>query len=72
MTESAEFSWRAILAAPAGMIAAEFCSGLIHWGSDTCGSQSMPLLGKRPLHPFRVHHVNPGDLRERGIYQYER
>ena len=62
------FHWYVMLCIPAGMIAADFLSGLIHWSADTWGSESMPLIGRRILHPFRVHHVNPDDfLRRRFI-----
>lgn len=58
-------TWHTLLAIPAGMAVADFLSGLIHWSADTWGSESMPILGKRLLHPFRVHHVNPGDFLRR-------
>lgn len=56
------FTWFLI---PVGMAAADFLSGLIHWGADTWGRESMPLIGRRLLHPFRVHHVNQADFLER-------
>lgn len=59
------FSWHALVAIPAGMMVADFLSGMIHWSADTWGSESMPVLGRRLLHPFRVHHVNPGDFLRR-------
>lgn len=62
------FHWFVPLAVIGGMIAADFLSGLIHWSADTWGSESMPIIGRRLLHPFRVHHVNPDDfLRRRFI-----
>jgi ubiquitin-conjugating enzyme E2 variant len=45
-----------------GMIVADFLSGIVHWGADTWGKETMPVLGKRLLRPFRVHHINPGDF----------
>ena len=54
-----------LVAAAAGAIAADGVSGLVHWFADTWGSQSMPLLGRRFLKPFRVHHVNPADFLRR-------
>jgi len=48
-----------------GICATDFSSGMIHWFADTWGSERMPILGRRLLHPFRVHHVNPDDLLER-------
>lgn len=63
-----EFHWSIPLAVVAGALAADFLSGLVHWAADTWGSESMPIIGRRLLHPFRVHHVNPDDfLRRRFI-----
>lgn len=64
-TRSKGLAWHSVVAIPAGMIIADFLSGVIHWGADTWGSESMPILGKRLLHPFRVHHVNPTDFLRR-------
>ncbi|MEX2142138.1 MAG: fatty acid desaturase CarF family protein [Pirellulales bacterium] len=54
--------WWTLLFVPLGMATADLLSGLIHWAADTWGSETMPILGRRLLHPFRVHHVNPGDF----------
>ena len=59
------FPWYALVAIPGGMLVADFLSGMVHWFADTWGSESMPILGKRLLHPFRVHHVNPADFLRR-------
>jgi hypothetical protein len=48
-----------------GVIAADFGSGMIHWFADTWGHETMPILGRRLLRPFRVHHLNPGDFLRR-------
>ncbi len=62
------FPWWLPLAVGAGMVAADFLSGLVHWSADTWGRETMPIIGRRLLHPFRVHHVNPDDfLRRRFI-----
>jgi ubiquitin-conjugating enzyme E2 variant len=53
------------LVALAGALTADFGSGVIHWLADTWGSETMPVLGRRFLHPFRVHHVNPDDFLRR-------
>jgi len=37
----------------------------VHWGADTWFSETMPVLGRRFLRPFRVHHVNPDDFLRR-------
>ncbi len=59
------FTWPALFAIPGGMLLADFLSGMVHWSADTWGSESMPILGKRLLHPFRVHHINPADFLRR-------
>ena len=61
-------AWWLPLAVLCGMAAADFVSGMVHWTADTWGSEQMPILGRRLVHPFRVHHVNPDDfLRRRFI-----
>ncbi|HRQ64609.1 MAG TPA: fatty acid desaturase CarF family protein [Xanthomonadaceae bacterium] len=50
-----------------GWLLADFLSGLLHWAADTWGRVDMPVLGRRLLHPFRVHHVNPHDILGRGF-----
>ncbi len=59
------FQWWVPLALVGGMAAADFGSGVIHWFADTWGRDDMPVIGRRLLVPFRVHHVNPHDLLER-------
>lgn len=57
--------WWLVLVVLAGAVFADVLSGLIHWSADTWGSQEIPVLGKRFLRPFRVHHVNPDDFLRR-------
>ena len=47
------------------MAAADFGSGLVHWAADTWGRDDLPVIGRRLLVPFRVHHVNPDDFLRR-------
>jgi len=58
-------AWWLPLAVVAGVLAADFASGIVHWTADTWGRESLPVLGVRFLRPFRIHHVNPDDLCER-------
>jgi ubiquitin-conjugating enzyme E2 variant len=51
----------------AAALAADLMSGLVHWTADTWFSETMPVLGRRFLRPFRVHHVNPGDFLRRDV-----
>ena len=61
------FEWWTIPAIALGMIAADVASGIVHWFADTWGHETMPLLGRRLLRPFRVHHVNPDDFLRRNF-----
>jgi ubiquitin-conjugating enzyme E2 variant len=57
--------WWSPLVIAAAALAADLVSGLVHWTADTWFSESMPVLGRRFLRPFRVHHVNPADFLKR-------
>jgi ubiquitin-conjugating enzyme E2 variant len=58
-------AWWLPFAILGGVVAADLVSGLIHWTADTWGSETMPILGRRFVRPFRVHHVNPDDFLRR-------
>ena len=60
-------TWSILLAIVAGAIFADFVSGLVHWFADTWFEETMPILGRRLLRPFRVHHVNPDDFLRRNF-----
>lgn len=57
----------AALAAVVGYLAADFFSGLVHWGFDTWGARSTPVLGPTFIVPFRVHHDDPKDITRHGF-----
>jgi plasmanylethanolamine desaturase len=59
--------WWVPVALLAGIVAADFGSGLLHWAADTWGRADLPLIGPRILVPFRVHHVNPDDFLRRSF-----
>lgn len=61
------WAWWLPLTLAAGMAAADFGSGLVHWGADTWGRDDLPFIGHRLLVPFRVHHVNPDDFLRRSF-----
>ena len=59
--------WWTPLVLAVAACAADFVSGLVHWTADTWFSETMPVLGRRFLRPFRVHHVNPDDFLRRNF-----
>ena len=61
------WQWWMPLAWLGGMAGADFGSGLVHWAADTWGRDDLPVVGRRLLVPFRVHHVNPDDLLRRSF-----
>lgn len=57
--------WWSPLVVATAALGADLVSGLVHWTADTWFSETMPVLGRRFLRPFRVHHVNPDDFLRR-------
>ncbi len=51
------------------LVCADLASGIVHWTADTWGSDTWPVVGPRLLRPFRLHHVNPGDLLRRDFIE---
>jgi ubiquitin-conjugating enzyme E2 variant len=60
-------TWWLPVAFVAGVAAADLGSGLVHWAADTWGRDDLPIIGRRLLVPFRVHHVNPDDFLRRSF-----
>jgi ubiquitin-conjugating enzyme E2 variant len=58
-------SWWMAAAFLAGVAAADLASGLVHWGADTWGDDDLPVIGRRLLKPFRLHHVDPDEFLRR-------
>lgn len=56
------FAAVALLAVPAGWLASDLLSGLVHWACDSFGSARTPLIGKALIRPFRAHHADPGAM----------
>jgi ubiquitin-conjugating enzyme E2 variant len=55
------------VAAPAGYLLADLCSGLVHWFGDTFFEEDTPLLGPLFIAPFREHHRDPLALTRHGF-----
>jgi ubiquitin-conjugating enzyme E2 variant len=66
-TEGLLLHWWSPLVVVAAALAADLVSGLVHWTADTWFSETMPVLGRRFLRPFRVHHINPADFLDRDL-----
>ena len=59
--------WWILPAVVCGMVLADFGSGLVHWAADTWGRDDLPLIGRRLLVPFRLHHIDPDDFLRRSF-----
>jgi hypothetical protein len=66
-TEGLLLHWWSPLVIVGAALAADLVSGFVHWIADTWFSEAMPVLGRRFLRPFRVHHINPADFLDRDL-----
>lgn len=66
--EGLQLAWVAA-ALLAGFVAADFASGLIHWGFDRYGSRTTPIVGANFIVPFREHHVDPKGITRHGFIE---
>lgn len=48
-----------LLQALAGMLLADFLTGLFHWLEDRYGCENWPVLGRLVIAPNRLHHEQP-------------
>jgi ubiquitin-conjugating enzyme E2 variant len=56
------WTWPTLIAVVAGLMGADFVSGVIHWAGDTWGDERTPWIGPRFIRPFRFHHAHPLDM----------
>ncbi len=67
LAASVPFAWWMPLAFVAGVALADLASGVVHWGADTWGDDDLPVIGRRLLKPFRLHHIDPDDFLRRSF-----
>lgn len=56
------WGWVSLALVVAGLVAADFVSGVTHWAGDTWGTEKSPWFGSRFIRPFRFHHAQPLDM----------
>lgn len=72
LAASLEDRWDAawcLLAAPAGWLAADFASGLMHWFADSFFEEDTPWIGPLLIQPFREHHRDPQAMTRHGFLE---
>ena len=55
---SSPVAWALPVGIFVGMFGADIVSGLVHWGCDTWGSPTTPVIGPIFIRTFREHHVD--------------
>jgi ubiquitin-conjugating enzyme E2 variant len=58
-----------VLAAAAGVCAADVATGATHWLFDRCFDESTPGLGPAFVQPFREHHRDPSAITRHGFLE---
>jgi ubiquitin-conjugating enzyme E2 variant len=58
-----------LLAIPAGWLAADLASGLVHWFADSFFEEDTPLIGPLLIQPFREHHRDPLAMTRHGFLE---
>lgn len=61
--------WAAIGAFFIGILAADLASGIFHWGADTWGKQTWPIVGPAILKSFRDHHKTPLSILDHDFFE---
>jgi ubiquitin-conjugating enzyme E2 variant len=54
-------------AALAGVVAADFVTGFLHWLCDTFFAEDTPVIGPAVIEPFREHHRDPLAMTQRAF-----
>jgi ubiquitin-conjugating enzyme E2 variant len=55
------------IALPLGYPLADLATGIVHWAGDRIGDEDTPILGRRFIAPFRLHHVHPQEITQHGF-----
>lgn len=67
--EHERMAWLVGAALVAGLLAADFVSGLVHWAADNWGEETWPVVGPAFIRPFRHHHIDPLDITRHGFFE---